>query len=143
MSQSPVLLSDETGFDCLELQGRGVTHKAKAVAEDAGLEDTSQKNFILPLSMPRGVPHPITWFAPPFSRSAESIGKTLGDSFRPEVLVTDGYPGYNTLIREHMAEQPPGHQCCLIHWRRKVVDAVGIEQLSKEFSKPSDPQLAE
>ena len=128
---APVLIADETTFDCLQSQGKGISKE---------VEKASSQSYVLALSSPADAERPFVAYRYLRSRSAEAIGEVLNETeFKPQVLVTDGYAGYPSLIKNQMINV--GHQACLIHFRREIGKAIDVEQLSHELKGLTDKEL--
>ena len=61
--------------------------------------------------------------------------------FNPQVLVTDGYGGYRSLLSKRWPNM--SHQSCLIHFRREIIEALNLPALGKEIKKLDDQGVAE
>lgn len=115
---------DETTWNVLEIQGRGV---CKAT------EDPKSQNWILSMCN-FGAEIPVSLFLRLDSRSAESMNKAINgafgeDGFNPKYLVVDGYPGYPALIRKR--EGNWSRSLCLAHLRRYLCEALGFSSWEK------------
>lgn len=130
-----VLVCDETPFDCLQDQGRG---KIPA----AGVEPKAKTNYVVAVTTADGAPQPATLYYYSPTRSAENIGKILSDySFK--TLVTDGYSGYKTIIKNRNLDKSETeqirHQSCLVHLRRELLKVVLPSDLYKQLlDKPEE-----
>lgn len=93
-----MLVCDETPFSCLQDQGRG-----KLPASDA--EAKGKTNYIVALTTADHVPKPITLYYYSPTRSAENIDRILED-YDFETLVTDGYSGYRTILKNRNQDKP-------------------------------------
>lgn len=80
---------------------------------------TRQKDYIEALSTPHRVEHPATIFTLLNGRGKTTLENALA-GLKPVVLVTDGYAPYSQIC----ADQNWKRQSCLVHARRKVLDAV-------------------
>ena len=115
---------DETTWNVLEVQGRGV---CKAV------ENPKSTNWVLSMCN-FGAEIPVSLFLRLDSRSAESMNKAINgafgeDGFNPEYLVVDGYPGYPALVRKR--EGNWSRSLCLSHLRRYLCEALGFSSWEK------------
>ena len=121
-ADNDVLICDETTYDCLQSQGRGVSLSP---------EQTSTQSYVLALSNPETADHRMVAYRYVNSRSADSIGdeiQALG--LHPEVLVTDGYGAYQSLLKKRWPQMR--QQSCLIHFRREVIEALNLPDLAKQ-----------
>ena len=109
LQQRDVLVCDETPFSCLQDQGRG---KLPA----SGAEAKGKTNYIVALTTADHAPKPITLYYYSPTRSAENIGRILED-YDFETLVTDGYSGYRTILKNKNQDKQildqVRHQSCL------------------------------
>ncbi len=128
-----VLLVDETVYPCLETQGRG----CKVEDSEVG-KGSAQKNYVLVYSNSSREARQIRGFRYIGGRNTEAIIQGL-QGMKPEVLVTDAYGAYGRVLKEHF----PGtkHQCCLVHFRRTILEALNFEALKKETRRLSDEEL--
>ena len=126
-----VLISDETTYDCLQSQGKGVAKK---------VEKPAKQSYVLALANPDDSPRRFMSYRYMRSRSAECIKEVIKEmKLNPQVLVTDGYAAYRTVIAQQLPEA--GHQSCLIHFRREVCEAINWEKLGRECEALSDNEL--
>ena len=95
MKTQRTLIVDETPFNCLQDQGRG--RLAKDASED---RDISPKNYILCTISAPAEKNPIALYHCQRSRNAKSLNDFISADFKTEVLVTDAYSGYDTLVRQ-------------------------------------------
>lgn len=95
MKTQRTLIVDETLFNYLQDQGRG--RLAKDAAED---QDVSSKNYILCTISAAAEKNPIALYHYLRSPSAKSLNDIITANFKAEVLVTDAYSGYDTLVRQ-------------------------------------------
>ena len=131
--KSPILISDETTYDCLQSQGRGIGQ---------AVDNPASQSYVLALSNTDWDKHRFVAYRYIRSRSAQSIGdevQALG--FNPQVLVTDGYGGYRSLLSKRWPNM--SHQSCLIHFRREIIEALNLPALGKEIKKLDDQGVAE
>lgn len=134
-----VLVCDETPFDCLQDQGRG---KIPA----AGIEPKAKINYVVAVTTADGAPQPATLYYYSPTRSAENIGKILSDySFK--TLVTDGYSGYKTIIKNRNLDKAETeqirHQSCLVHLRRELLKVVLPSDLYKQLLDKSEEYVTQ
>lgn len=134
--EAPVLLCDETSFNCLEQQGRGVNGKKTS-------EDKKRRtNYLLCLSNPVDSAVPFTVYHSLAGRSAESIGSVIGgDRLSYTTLITDGYSAYKTILNDLVDIRTVAHQVCLIHFRRAVLKCLASLESSKNFCDMSEEEL--
>ena len=131
LQNQPIVLCDETPFDCLQDQGRG---------KAAGNQPKSCKsttNYIVTMTSADSSEEPVTLYSYSPTRSAENIGKVLA-GFKFKTLVTDGYTGYETLLRERLnlkEDEPVRHQSCLVHFRRQILLTVLPSDHFKQLMK--------
>lgn len=131
LQNQPIVLCDETPFDCLQDQGRG---------KAAGNQPKSCKsttNYIVTMTSADSSEEPVTLYSYSPTRSAENIGKVLA-GFKFKTLVTDGYTGYETLLRERLnlkEDEPVQHQSCLVHLRRQILLTVLPSDHFKQLMK--------
>lgn len=130
-----VLMCDETPSDCLQDQGRG---KIPAV----GVEPKAKTNYVVALTTADGASRPATLYYYSPTRSAENIGKILSD-YDFKTLVTDGYSGYKTAIKNRNLDKAETeqirHQSCLVHLRRELPKVVLPSDLHKQLlDKPEE-----
>lgn len=135
LQQRDVLVCDETPFSCLQDQGRG---KLPA----SGAEAKGKTNYIVALTTADHAPKPITLYYYSPTRSAENIGRILED-YDFETLVTDGYSGYRTILKNRNQDKPildhVRHQSCLVHLRREILKVVLPSDLFKKLlDKPEE-----
>lgn len=131
LQNQPIVLCDETPFDCLQDQGRG-----KAAANQPK-SCKSTTNYIVTMTSADSSEEPITLYSYSPTRSAENIGKVLA-GFKFKTLVTDGYTGYETLLRERLnlkEDEPVLHQSCLVHLRRQILLTVLPSDHFKQLMK--------
>lgn len=134
-----VLVCDETPFDCLQDQGRG---KIPA----AGIEPKAKINYVVAVTTADGALQPATLYYYSPTRSAENIGKILSDySFK--TLVTDGYSGYKTIIKNRNLDKAETeqirHQSCLVHLRRELLKVVLPSDLYKQLLDKSEEYVTQ
>ena len=148
LKSEPVVEADGTVMPIGESQGKGVckdrsskqqtqaSNEAQENSEQVDQPDsganaqTRQKDYIEALSTPRGVERPATIFTLLNGRGQATLENALA-GLKPEVLVTDGYAPYSRICAEHNWKR----QSCLVHARRKVLDAVmssSLHQLGRD-----------
>lgn len=135
LQQRDMLICDETPFNCLQDQGRG---KVPA----AGAEAKGKTNYIVGLTTADQALKPITLYYYSPTRSAENIGRILED-YEFKTLVTDGYGGYKTILKNRNRDRPDSeqvrHQSCLIHLRREILKVVLPSELFEQLlDKPEE-----
>lgn len=135
LQQRDVLVCDETPFNCLQDQGRG---KLPA----SGAEAKGKTNYIVALTTADQAPEPITLYYYSPTRSAENIDQIL-DGYEFGTLVTDGYGGYKTVVKNRNRDKPISeqvrHQSCLVHLRREILKVVLPSDLFKQLlDKPEE-----
>ncbi len=104
----PVVHMDETGIQVLKEPGRDPTSKSYMWVQTGGPPDK-----------------PVVIFDYDASRSSE-VPKHLLAGYRG-FLMTDGYNGYNALVRSEAIE----HQACLVHARRRFIEAKAVQLKGK------------
>lgn len=104
----PVVHMDETGIQVLKEPGRDPTRKSYMWVQTGGPPE-----------------QPVVIFDYDASRSGE-VPKRLLAGYRG-FLMTDGYDGYNALVRSEDIE----HQACLVHARRRFVEAKVVQPKGK------------
>ena len=104
-----MLVCDETPFSCLQVQGRG---KFPA----SGAEPKGKTNYIVAQTTADHAPKLISIYYYSPSWSAENIDRILED-YDFETLVTDGYSGYRTILKNKYQDKQildqVRHQSCL------------------------------
>ncbi len=131
LQNQSIVLCDETPFDCLQDQGRGRAAAGQPKTCKSG------KNYIITTTSADSSEEPITLYSYSPTRSAENIGKVLA-GFKFKTLVTDGYTGYGTLLRERLnleEDDPVQHQSCLVHFRRQILLTVLPSDHFKQLMK--------
>lgn len=125
----PVLLADETPYDCLASEGRG---SSKA------LEKACTQSYVLTLGSANDADTPFVSYHYLPSRSRESIAAPMTQwQMQPEVLVTDGYGAYPGIAAQELSAQ---HQSCMVHFRREVLKALDLNKFLKEVGKLSEKE---
>lgn len=125
-----VLISDETTYDCLQSQGKG---------SSSALQNTASQSYVLALSNASQSLHPFLSYHDMRSRSATCINEVISEhGFNPDVLVSDGYAAYPSVIKQNMPTT--GRQSCLIHFRREIYRALDLERLMGEFKDLTDEE---
>lgn len=128
-----VFLVDETPYHVLEGEARGAY---------ADRQKTSSQTYVLSVGTKTKSSTPFVWFAGLGSRKAEDIGRLLQDMhLNMEVLVTDGYAGYDAL--SNTVFSGIRRQSCLVHARREVYGAVTNRQFLAELNKLPKQDRAE
>ena len=126
LKQTKVLIADETVFPILEAQGRGC-------CANENEDEQRTKNYLLALTTADNAQDPIYTLNYLESRSAEAIGAVITKDFSFETLVSDGYSAYRTVLKS-LGENRK-HQSCLIHYRRKLINALSSSSFLKELQK--------
>lgn len=138
MKTQRTLIVDETPFNCLHDQGRG--RLAKDASED---RDVSSKNYILCTISAPAEKNPIELYHYQRSRSAKSLNDIVTADFKAEVLVTDAYSGYDTLVRQlnESRDKPMLHQNCWVHFRRELLMVILPSEMLKEIGSIPEEQF--
>lgn len=126
LKQTKVLIADETEFSILEAQGKGRCAKENE-------DEQRTKNYLLALTTAENAQEPIYTLNYLESRSAEAIGAVITKDFSFETLVSDGYSAYRTVLKSWGENRK--HQSCLIHYRRKLINALSSSSFLKELQK--------
>lgn len=148
-----VVCADETTFDTKEAQGGGHVSKKndKAACEnetasdkkedDAEEESHSSQCYLLAMTTPAEADNPIVHYSFLRTRSKASLRKLM-NSLKCDVLVSDGYSAYQSMINEGFGrENRAQRQSCLTHFRRVVCQALGSELLRQQAEAMSDEEL--
>lgn len=138
MKTQRTLIVDETPFNCLQDQGRG--RLAKDADED---QDLSSKNCILCTISASAEKNPIALYHYLRSRNAKSLNDIITADFKAEVLVTDAYSGYDTLVRQlnESRDKPMLHQNCWVHLRRELLMVILPSEMLKEIGSIPEEQF--
>lgn len=130
-ADNDVLICDETTYDCLQSQGRGVSQAP---------EQTSSQSYVLALSNPMSADKRMATYRYMNSRRADSIGDEIQAlALNPKVLVTDGYGAYPSLLKKRWPQMK--QQSCLIHFRREVIEALNLPDLAKQTKVLDEKEL--
>ena len=116
------MLMDETVLSVLQSKGQGV-------CEAPENEKRRQKDYIGVQCSAPGADRQCVRYIYLGSRDNESIFAALQNA-RPSVLVTDGYVSYASYCK---GLDRPTPQCCLVHLRRLILDALAIPKMNKEL----------
>ena len=129
-----VLIADETPFRCLELENSGAAKLRKEQSEHKG----AKSGYVLSICNPENSKHKFVIFNAMIGRSAQSIREQLEPYLtngQLELLVTDGYEAYDSLLRQ--ADWGVTRAACWTHWRRTVIKAVEYDLFAKQVGKLS------
>ena len=132
---SPVLICDETSFRVLEDMGMGLKGHQNLQAEENENENEDSddkaenkkkkkprsKTYITALTSGPSFQHKLSVYNYIGPRSTEALGKVLLPYTNCEYLITDGYSGYQSLIKKNVINAK--QQCCLVHIRREFFKA--------------------
>jgi len=120
LKKEGVLVMDETPFYVLQDQGRGhLSQKQQEEMTAAGDEAVRSKNYILAVSTPANAKRKLIWYHYIKTRSYQNLKELITPDFEFRTLISDGYQSYFKLVKEYGRKI----QCCLIHFRRKVLRA--------------------
>lgn len=135
MKTQRTLIVDETPFNCLQDQGRG-----KDTAED---QDVSSKNYILCTISAPAEENPIALYHYLRSRSAKSLNDIITADVKAEVLVTDAYSGYDTLVRQlnESRDKPMLHQNYWVPFLRELLMVILPSEMLKEIGSILEEQF--
>lgn len=114
------MLMDETVLTVLQSKGQGV-------CEAPENEKHRQNDYIGVQCSAYGVSRQCVRYVYLGSRSNDSIFAALQNA-RPSVLVTDGYISYASYCK---GLNRPIPQCCLVHLRRLILDALAIPKMNE------------
>lgn len=128
-----VLLADETTYSVLQSQGRGNT---EAKAEDV----RTSANWVEVFTNTKNDEKQLRGFEYINGRGKDAIESCISQ-FDFEVLATDGHKPYKTLMQTKYEGRL--HQVCLVHFRRKILNALGFKAMIKENEGLTDKDLAE
>lgn len=129
-----ILISDETPFRCLELENNGAAKLRKEQSEHKG----AKSGYVLSICNHENSRHKFVIFNAMIGRSAKSIREQLEPYLtngQLELLVTDGYEAYDSLLRQ--ADWGVTRAACWTHWRRTVIKAVEYDLFAKQVGKLS------
>ncbi len=135
INSAPVIQLDETSYHVLAPQGLGPLK-----VDDE--EKQSSKTLILAMTTPANRVRQAVRYAYLPTRSAKSIYAALPAGFAPDVVETDGYAGYDTLMNTQWKDTGIVHQKCLVHLRRKILTALGLKNWEAAVKKLDDQQSA-
>ena len=152
---SPVLICDETSFRVLEDMGMGIKGQQKLQAEENENENENEdsddkaenkkkkkprsKTYITALTSGPSFQHKLSVYNYIGPRSTEALGKVLSPYTNCEYLITDGYSGYQSLIKKNVINAK--QQCCLVHIRREFFKALCPKEYVKQFENMNDDEI--
>ena len=119
--KSEVIIVDETPFTNLQQADKSQVN-GEAVRKKLGTK-AKQGQVVAVASAPEADRQFRVYYRSN-SRSTESIGRCL-DGWTPDVIVADGLGVYDKLTDY----KPKRRQVCVIHWRRKVLQALNVKEL--------------
>ena len=119
--KSEVIIVDETPFTCMQQAGKSQVD-GEAVRKDLGTK-AKQGQVVAVASAPEADCQFRVYYRSN-SRSTDSIGRCL-DGWTPDVIVADGLGVYDKLTDY----KPKRRQVCVVHWRRKVLQALNVKEL--------------
>ncbi len=121
LNSQHTLLADETVIDVLQSQGKGICEP---------VQETRQKDYLAAVCSSPYEEHRAVIFSHLGGRGSQVIAENL-QKFNPEVLVTDAYSAYDSFCE---GKDNLKHQCCLVHLRRELLDAVDIDNLTRSLN---------
>ena len=150
---SPVLICDETSFRVLEDMGMGLKGHQNLQAEENENENEDSddkaenkkkkkprsKTYITALTSGPSFQHKLSVYNYIGPRSTEALGKVLLPYTNCEYLITDGYSGYQSLIKKNVINAK--QQCCLVHIRREFFKALCPKEYVKQFENMNDDEI--
>ena len=144
---SPVLICDETSFRVLEDMGMGLKGHQNLQAEENENEnedsddkaENKSKTYITALTSGPSFQHKLSVYNYIGPRSTEALGKVLLPYTNCEYLITDGYSGYQSLIKKNVINAK--QQCCLVHIRREFFKALCPKEYVKQFENMNDDEI--
>lgn len=131
IKSAPVIQLDETSYHVLAPQGLG----PQKVDNE---EKQSSRTLILAMTTPANRTRQVVRYTYLATRSAKSIYAALPTGFAPEVIETDGYAGYDTLMNREWKDSGIVHQKCLVHLRRKILEALELTKWEAAVKKLDD-----
>ena len=148
---SPVLICDETSFRVLEDMGMGLKGHQNLQAEENENENEDSddkaenkkkkkprsKTYITALTSGPSFQHKLSVYNYIGPRSTEALGKVLLPYTNCEYLITDGYSGYQSLIKKNVINAK--QQCCLVHIRREFFNDDEIGKFIKDGLTGNSP----
>lgn len=134
LKKQSMIYSDETTWNCLQDQGRGKMPKAAKSCEGRS------NNFILSLGTAGACQQKVNLYHYLKTRSAENISSVISSDFEFDVLITDAYPAYQTVMKQHPNAKL---QNCLVHFRRILLEAVRLDKFVKESAELSEEAIEE
>lgn len=136
MQQSEVVVVDETRFNCLQAQGRG--NLSKKQRKEMKRELKKSTNFIQAISSTSLAGQKFAIYHFINGRANADIQKYLeGCAFK--TLITDGYASYNNIAKKWNRK----HQVCLVHLRRKIIQAVCPDGLVENLKGKTEDEVNE
>lgn len=129
MNKQYALLADETTIKVLQSQGKGTCKPA---------EFTRQTDYLAAVCSAKHESKQCVVFSHLGGRGNKVIHENLA-AYRPEVLVTDAYATYDSYCENAGIK----HQCCLVHLKRELLDAIDIDSLTKTLKCQSPEQAIE
>ena len=112
-----------------------------AKGDKAEEETRSSQCYLLAMTTPAEADNPIVHYSFLRTRSKASLRKLM-DGLKCDVLVSDGYSAYQSMINEGFGrENRAQRQSCLTHFRRVVCQALGSELLRQQAEAMSDEEL--
>lgn len=105
--------------------------------------DICSKNYILCTISAPAEKNPIALYHYLRSRSAKSLNDIITADFKAEVLVTDAYSGYDTLVRQRneSRDKPIVHPNCWVHLRREPLMVILPSEMLKEIDSIPEEQF--
>lgn len=151
LGEAEACMMDETTYPCMESQGRGRVAKAKRdaaekaeaeaandstqpdAAQGAKKKETSSEQRSLVIRSVPCADRKFVIYKFLKTKSAENIIKAIGPApFKG--FVSDAYSGYQS--KKFQAQYPEAEQqCCLVHWRRTLKEALNIQSLDEASEK--------
>lgn len=129
MNKQHVLLADETTIKVLQSQGKGSCEPA---------EHMRQTDYLAAVCSASYESKRCVIFSHLGGRGNDAIHANL-KAYRPEVVVTDAYAAYDSYCEQAKIK----HQCCLVHLKRELLDAVNIDSLVKSLKCQTPEQAIE
>lgn len=126
MNGQYALVADETVIKVLQSQGHGPCEPA---------EDTREQDYLAAVCSPYYETKRAVVFNHLGGRGAKVIGENLS-KYSPKAWVTDAYSAYDSYCDEGGLI----HQCCWIHLKRELLDAVNIDSLVKSLNCKTDDE---
>ena len=136
------LMLDGTPFRCLESQKLGncmhknPDRKPNHNQHELPPVEEGNSNYLLCCCSVPGAKEPFVTYHYLPTRSFEAIAKVITPDHINEVLISDAFQAYDKLA----AEQKCTLQNCIVHFRRYVIKAGNLNQLSKDLAKMEEQQ---